>query len=195
MTDRVRLRVNGEVSDIPAEPLRSLGDVLGEELGLRSVRQPCGVGACGACTVLVANQPVKSCLQAAALVGDREVVTTESLPPDDPVLAAFAARNAFQCGYCVPGFVMSTRALLAADPAPTPEVVREGLAGNLCRCGSYSLILEAVLALVSAESTPDRGVAEDRLRRSRTARDDATTSPMSGSPASRTSPLEKPGTG
>jgi aerobic-type carbon monoxide dehydrogenase small subunit (CoxS/CutS family) len=110
------------------------------------------VGACGACTVLIGGRPVKSCLQAVGLVGDAEVTTVEGLAADDPVVTAFAAANAFQCGFCIPGFVMAARALLAADPAPDAERVREALAGNLCRCGSYSLILEAVLGLLPGAS-------------------------------------------
>jgi carbon-monoxide dehydrogenase small subunit len=159
MTQRFRLRVNDATADIVADPLSSLREALGEGLALRSVREPCGVGACGACTVLVGGRPVKSCLQAIGLIGDAEVRTAEGLAPDDPVVTAFAAANAFQCGFCIPGFVMATRALLAGDPAPSVERVREALAGNLCRCGSYSLILEAVLGLVPAASDPEPGVS------------------------------------
>jgi aerobic-type carbon monoxide dehydrogenase small subunit (CoxS/CutS family) len=152
VTERFRLRVNGRSVEVAADPLDSLRAALGEGLGLRSVREPCGVGACGACTVLVDGRPVRSCLQAVGLLGSSEVTTVEGLAPDDPVVVAFATANAFQCGFCTPGFVLSAKALLAADHAPEPGAVREALAGNLCRCGSYSLILEAVRGALSGSS-------------------------------------------
>ena len=154
MTESFRIRLNGATVYFSADPLDSLRRVLGDQLGLRSVREPCGVGACGACTVLVDGRPVKSCLQAVGLLGDADVTTVEGIPSDDRVVAAFAASNAFQCGFCIPGFVMAAEGLLAADPAPDVQGVREGLAGNLCRCGSYSLILEAVSGLLPDASGP-----------------------------------------
>lgn len=159
MTERFRLRVNGRRVEVAADPLDSLREALGERLALRSVREPCGVGACGACTVLVDGRPVRSCLQAVGLLADAEVMTVEGLAPDDPVVTAFAAANAFQCGFCTPGFVMSTKALLTTEPAPEPAAVPQALAGNLCRCGSYSLILEAVRAALSVSSEPGPDVS------------------------------------
>lgn len=147
MTDPIRLQVNGRSVDVAVDPLTPLRTVLGELLGLRSVRMPCGVGACGACTVLVDGRPVKGCLHPVGLAAGRTILTAEGLPPDDPVAAAFAARNAFQCGFCSPGFVMAVHGLLAEDRAPDDATVRAALTGNLCRCGSYPLILEAVREL------------------------------------------------
>jgi aerobic-type carbon monoxide dehydrogenase small subunit (CoxS/CutS family) len=144
MTERLELDVNGERRPIDDDPLTPLRTVLGQTLGLRSVREPCAVGACGACTVLVDRRPVKSCLRPVGLVGDGAITTAEGLSNDDRVLAAFVAHDAFQCGFCIPGFVMSVHALLAGELPAGPEAVREALAGNLCRCGSYTLILEAV---------------------------------------------------
>jgi len=157
VTQPFRIRVNGATVAVDADPLDSLSGVLGGQLALHSVREPCGLGACGACTVLVDGQPVRSCLRAVGLIGDAAVTTVEGLPSDDPVVTAFAASNAFQCAYCTPGFVMATIGLLAADPAPDLGGVREALAGNLCRCGSYSLILEAVSGLLprASETPPD----------------------------------------
>lgn len=152
MTQPFRIRVNGATVDVAADPLESLRGVLGGQLALHSVREPCGVGACGACTVLIDGRPVKSCLQAVGLVGEAEVTTVEGLPSDDPVVTAFAAANAFQCGFCTPGFVMATEGLLAGGQAPDLERAREALAGNLCRCGSYSLIVEAVSGLLADAS-------------------------------------------
>lgn len=167
MSGRGSLRVNGAAVDVAVDDdgLAPLSSALHDGLGLRSVREACGVGACGACSVLVDGRPVKACLQAVGLVGDAEVTTVEGLPPDDPVVAAFAARNAFQCGYCIPGFVIAVHGLLAAQPAPSEAEVRRALAGNLCRCGSYTLILEAVADVIAglppaAPATPPAEPAE-----------------------------------
>ena len=169
MTDQIVLRVNARTVEVAANPLTSLRQALGETLALRSVREPCGVGACGACTVLVNGRPVKSCLQAVGLVGDAEVLSVEGLPANDPVVAAFAASNAFQCGFCIPGFVMAARGLLESNPRPTAEAVRDALAGNLCRCGSYSLIVEAVMTLATGDPDP-RAHSTSGVRKGRTAR-------------------------
>jgi aerobic-type carbon monoxide dehydrogenase small subunit (CoxS/CutS family) len=147
VTDPIHLHVNGRAVDVPVDPLTPLRTVLGELLGLRSVRMPCGVGACGACTVLVDGRPVKCCLHPAGLAEGRTILTAEGLPLDDPVAAAFAAGSAFQCGFCSPGFVMAVHGLLGEVPAPDDAAVRVALTGNLCRCGSYPLILEAVRGL------------------------------------------------
>jgi nicotinate dehydrogenase subunit A len=154
MTERIDLNVNGVHRSIEADPLTPLRTVLGETLGLRSVREPCGVGACGACTVLVDEQPVKTCLRPVGLVGEGVITTAEGLASDDRVIRAFASRNAFQCGYCIPGFVMTVHALLAGPPLAGDEAVRSALAGNLCRCGSYTLILDAVEDLLR-DSSPE----------------------------------------
>jgi aerobic-type carbon monoxide dehydrogenase small subunit (CoxS/CutS family) len=126
--------------------MASLQRVLAEELGIRAVRAPCGVGACGACTVLLDGRPVRSCLQAVGLVQDRAVDTPAGLPADDPVVRAYVDAGAAQCGSCIPGFVLATRALLAEDPYPTDDAIRDHLAGQLCRCGTYARILDAARA-------------------------------------------------
>jgi aerobic-type carbon monoxide dehydrogenase small subunit (CoxS/CutS family) len=144
----IRLNVNGEAREGSAAD-RTLLHVLHEELGLSSVRYGCGVGACGACTVLLDGEPVSSCLVLAGQAQSHEVTTVEGVGSADrlhPVQEAFVAAGAFQCAYCTPGFILSTIALLAEHPTPTPDEVREYLAGNLCRCGSYPNILRAVLA-------------------------------------------------
>jgi aerobic-type carbon monoxide dehydrogenase small subunit (CoxS/CutS family) len=140
----VRLRVNGTGVDVDTDALTPLQEILRNELGLGSVRAPCGVGACGACTVLLDDEPVRSCLVPVGIVRGREVRTNEGLSDNDPVRAAFVAQHAYQCGYCIPGFVLSVTALLAHDPRPTPAAVEAGLAGNLCRCGSYAAIRRAI---------------------------------------------------
>ena len=147
----ITLTVNGAIHTLEAAPGARLLDVLREHLGLGGPREGCGIGACGACTVLLDGQPVSSCL---VLVGQAEghaITTVEGLAAPDGTLsrvqAAFIDHRAFQCSYCTPGFILAATALLADDPAPTDEAITEALAGNLCRCGSYRNIVEAVASL------------------------------------------------
>jgi aerobic-type carbon monoxide dehydrogenase small subunit (CoxS/CutS family) len=151
MNGPVQLTVNGRRVEVAVDPLTALRTVLGEVLGLRSVRQPCSVGVCGGCTVLVDGHPVKSCLHPVGLVVDRPITTSEGLPPNDAVQAAFVAAGAVQCGYCTPGFVMTIHGLLAGDGPLDDEGIHAGLTGNLCRCGTYCRILEAVRSLRSID--------------------------------------------
>ena len=149
-TVTLRLRVNGQEHEVSGPAGRTLLHVLREDLGLGGPREGCGIGVCGACTVLVDERPVSGCLLLAEQAVGRSVVTVEGLARDGqlhPVQEAFLRHHAFQCAYCTPGFVLSTVALLAEHPAPTDEEVREYLAGNLCRCGCYRTILEAVRSL------------------------------------------------
>ncbi|MCI0635215.1 MAG: (2Fe-2S)-binding protein [Actinobacteria bacterium] len=132
-----------------SRPHHTLLEVLRRELDLAGAREGCGVGMCGACTVLVDGRPVSSCLLLAPLATGRAITTIEGLAgPDgslDPVQQAFMDRNAFQCSYCTPGFVLTAKALLAENPSPTETEVEEYLSGNLCRCGCYREIVAAVL--------------------------------------------------
>lgn len=112
--------------------------------GHRSVRLTCGIGVCGACTVLIDGTPMSSCLVLTPAAAGSDITTAEGLNDDDPVASAFQRANAFQCGYCTPGFVLTARALLAEVSKPTDEEIREALAGNLCRCGSYLKIVQAI---------------------------------------------------
>ena len=150
----LRLQVNGEPRDLvlgrDVEPWMSLGHVLREHLGLTGLKLACAEGACGACTVLMDGKAVLSCLVLAVAAAGHEIVTIEGLGPDDPVVLAFAAQcepghgTALQCGYCTPGFVMTARALLLRNPRPSLDEVEEGLGGNICRCGCYAGIVQAV---------------------------------------------------
>jgi aerobic-type carbon monoxide dehydrogenase small subunit (CoxS/CutS family) len=149
---KLELRVNGGLHPIEARADESLLVVLRRELGLASVRETCGIGVCGACTVLVDGLPMSGCLLLAPLAQGREIQTVESLGGDDPVQRAFVETHAFQCGYCTPGMVLAARRLLEENPSPNEEDVRLGLAGNLCRCGSYVKIVEAVLLAAGKES-------------------------------------------
>ena len=155
---KLTLRVNGESREVESDdPDIPLLYVLRGDLGLTGTRFGCGLAQCGACTVLVGGRAVRSCIAPARSVVGQEVVTIEGLgSPErpDPVQAAFIAEQAAQCGYCTAGLVMSARALLARTPRPTEEQVREGLAGNLCRCGSHARVIRAVLRAAAATAIP-----------------------------------------
>jgi len=149
------LRVNGRdhslVEGRDFEAWMTLGHVLRERLGLTGLKLACGEGACGACTVIVDGRAVLSCLLLVVECGGREVLTVEGLGADDPVVRAFAEQcepgygTALQCGYCTPGFVMTARALLDHNPRPSRAEVVEALGSNICRCGCYAGIVQAVL--------------------------------------------------
>jgi carbon-monoxide dehydrogenase small subunit/isoquinoline 1-oxidoreductase alpha subunit/xanthine dehydrogenase YagT iron-sulfur-binding subunit len=157
------LRVNGRTHRVKARAHHTLLDVLRGQLKLFAVREGCGVGMCGACTVLIDGQPVSSCLTLAALAEGKDILTVEGLQGDDlslhPIQQAYIDHTAFQCSYCTPGFILSTKALLDENPNPTKADVREYLSGNLCRCGSYIKIMDAVLdardRLTALKRTPD----------------------------------------
>jgi aerobic-type carbon monoxide dehydrogenase small subunit (CoxS/CutS family) len=157
MTTRIlHLTVNGTHRSVAIEPHRPLLDVLREELDLTGTKECCAVGECGACTVIVDGRAVNSCLVLAIEVDGATVTTVEGLAPDPGRLSrlqdAFLERGAVQCGFCIPGMVVSAQCLLATNPSPTVEEVREGLSGNLCRCAGYNRIVDAVLA--AAQVTP-----------------------------------------
>jgi aerobic-type carbon monoxide dehydrogenase small subunit (CoxS/CutS family) len=119
--------------------------VLREDLGLTGTKIGCGEGHCGACTVLLDGEPVLSCITLAGAVGEREVTTIEGLR-DHPLVDSFVRADALQCGSCTPGQIVSASALVADDPEPTRDVIRHRMAGNLCRCGTYPKIEEAILS-------------------------------------------------
>jgi aerobic-type carbon monoxide dehydrogenase small subunit (CoxS/CutS family) len=140
----LELVLNGRPAALEADPGEMLLEVLRREAGLLSVRPTCGIGVCGACTVLLDGEPVSGCLLRAAQATGREVTTVEGIPAEHPVRRAFAAEHAFQCGYCTPGMVLTAARLLMETPDPTNEQISEGLGGNLCRCGCYVKIHAAV---------------------------------------------------
>jgi aerobic-type carbon monoxide dehydrogenase small subunit (CoxS/CutS family) len=149
----VELRVNGTAQRLAVEDDELLLDVLRRRLGCTSVREGCGVGACGACTVLVDGASISSCLMLAVRADGAEITTAEGLPPDDPVVAAFVAAGALQCGYCIPGFVLMATELLASNPSPDPGTIADHLGGNLCRCGTYLEIRNAIVAAASRKAS------------------------------------------
>jgi aerobic-type carbon monoxide dehydrogenase small subunit (CoxS/CutS family) len=139
----VELLLNGRHAELEAGSAETLLVTLRRE-GLLSVRATCGIGVCGACTVLLDGEPVSGCLLLTAQAAGREVTTVEGLAPDDPVPAAFAEERAFQCGYCTPGMVLTSSSLLRERPQPSDDEIAEALGGNLCRCGCYVKIADAV---------------------------------------------------
>jgi aerobic-type carbon monoxide dehydrogenase small subunit (CoxS/CutS family) len=141
---KIAFTVNGEPASVEARPDDMLIDVL-NGLGLTSVRETCGIGVCGACTVLLDGELVSGCLLLAPLAEGRAITTVEGLGGSDPVQRAFAETHAFQCGYCTPGMVLTAKRLLEENPKLSEGDVRLALAGNLCRCGCYVKIVEAVL--------------------------------------------------
>jgi carbon-monoxide dehydrogenase small subunit len=149
MKREIALRINGRDEKLEIDDADTLLEVLRDRFKLWSVRESCGVGACGSCTVLLGGKPVSSCFLLAARVAGREIVTLEGLSRDgklDPIQEAFVNERALQCAYCTPGFVLSVKALLNENPNPTDDEIKEYLCGNLCRCAGYADILRAVHA-------------------------------------------------
>ncbi|MBI2987775.1 MAG: (2Fe-2S)-binding protein [Deltaproteobacteria bacterium] len=148
----VTLKVNGETYDLVIAPYRTLLDVLREELQLTGSKKGCDVGDCGACTVLLDGKPVNACLVLAATVQDSDILTIEGLAQNGklhPLQEAFIKEGAVQCGFCIPGILMSLKALLDENPSPTGEEVKAAMAGNLCRCTGYSKMFKAVESATS----------------------------------------------
>jgi aerobic carbon-monoxide dehydrogenase small subunit len=149
MKREIALKVNGRDEKLGIDDADTLLDVLRDGLKLWSVREGCGVGVCGTCTVLVDGGPVSSCFLLAARAADHEITTLEGLNNGNalhPIQQAFVEERALQCAYCTPGFVLSVKALLDENPAPSDDEIREYLSGNLCRCAGYVDILRAVRA-------------------------------------------------
>lgn len=151
MTEPTRLTVNGAPVEAAIEARLTLADLLRDELGLTGTHLGCEHGVCGACTVLVDGEAVRSCLVLAVQVEGREVRTVEGLADGDglgPVQEAFWEAHGFQCGFCTPGFVMTTVALLEENPTADEAEIREALSGNICRCTGYESIVDGVLLAV-----------------------------------------------
>ena len=147
MKREITLRVNDRDETLVVEDADTLLDVLRDRLKLWSVRESCGVGACGSCTVLLDGRPVSACLLLAVRSTGREITTLEGLGDGQslhPIQEAFVSERALQCAYCTPGFVLSVKALLDEIPNPSDDEIREYLSGNLCRCAGYADILRAV---------------------------------------------------
>jgi carbon-monoxide dehydrogenase small subunit len=156
----IRLTVNGVLHEVAVPARRLLSDALRHDLGLTGTHVGCEHGVCGACTVLLDGQPVRSCLMLAVSAEDYEITTVEGLAEPDgslgPVQRAFKECHGLQCGFCTPGFLTTITAGLRENPAPTREEAREMIAGNLCRCTGYQNIVSAVLR-ASTSSTGEGG--------------------------------------
>ncbi len=141
----IRLRVNGEDREVKVEPRVTLLDALRNHLNLTGAKKVCDRGTCGACTVLVDGAPTYACSMLAIDAQGREIETVEALGPDHPMVQAFVEHDALQCGFCTPGFVVACTAFALRNPNCTVEDVNRALGGNICRCGTYAGIREAVV--------------------------------------------------
>ncbi len=145
---KIKFMLNGKLVEVETNPNVTLLDLLREELRITSVKRGCEIGECGACTVLLDGKPVNSCLILAPTVDGRNIVTVEGLVRDGelhPLQEAFIEEFALQCGYCTPGVLLTAKALLDINPKPTIQEIKEALSGNLCRCGAYQQIINAIL--------------------------------------------------
>jgi aerobic-type carbon monoxide dehydrogenase small subunit (CoxS/CutS family) len=141
----LELTINRGRYALESDPTRSLAEILREDVGLTGTKVACGEGHCGACTVLLDGVPTLSCITLAGTVGEREVTTIEGLR-DHPLVDAFVRADALQCGFCTPGQIVSASALVEQTAKPTRDEIRHWMAGNLCRCGAYPRIEEAIQA-------------------------------------------------
>jgi carbon-monoxide dehydrogenase small subunit len=149
----IRLRINGKEYRGRAEPRKTLADFIREDCGLTGTHLGCEHGVCGACTVLLEGDPVRSCLIFAVQAEGLDLMTVEGMAAGDrlhPIQEAFSEHHALQCGFCTPGFLLTTLAFLRDHPDPTETEIRHALAGNLCRCTGYQNIVEAVAAAAPA---------------------------------------------
>ena len=146
--------LNGSPVDVIVTPTETLLDVLREKLGVTGPKRGCDDGDCGTCTVLINGEPTRSCLTIALTVEGKEVLTVEGLSTDGelhPLQQAFYEHGAFQCGFCTPGMLMSAKALLDENPNPSRDEIRIYMSGNLCRCGSYEEIVDAIQAVAAGD--------------------------------------------
>lgn len=147
---QIRLVVNGKSYKISIPPWRTLLEVIREDLKLTGTKEGCGLGECGACTVIMDGRIVNSCLVLAAEADGEQITTIEGLTDGDklhPIQQAFVDHGGLQCGFCTPGMIMSAKALLDENPTPTEDEIKRGIAGNLCRCTGYTKIIESIKAV------------------------------------------------
>jgi carbon-monoxide dehydrogenase small subunit len=144
---QIKVTVNGILYELSVQPWETLLDVIREHLGLTGTKEGCGLGECGACTVIMDGKTVNSCLVLAVEADSRVITTIEGLANGDelhPIQEAFIKCGGLQCGFCTPGMIMSTKALLEENPSPEEEEIRKAIAGNFCRCTGYTKIIESV---------------------------------------------------
>jgi carbon-monoxide dehydrogenase small subunit len=146
---QITITVNGKSYELRVKPWATLLDCLRDDLGLTGTKEGCGLGECGACTVLMDGTSVNACLVMAPEADGKEIITIEGLAQGDtlhPIQAAFVKHGAIQCGFCTAGMVLAAKALLDENPDPTDEEIRRGIAGNFCRCTGYTKIFTAIRA-------------------------------------------------
>jgi aerobic-type carbon monoxide dehydrogenase small subunit (CoxS/CutS family) len=156
MSERVTLQINGTERSCPADPELSLLSMLREQFDLTGAKISCAEGSCGACTVLIDGEPVRACVTPASFVAGRHVLTIEGVAFGEqlhPLQQAFLDHDAFQCGYCTPGMIMSALGLLQQHTQPDREMIVEHMQGNICRCGVYSRIIDAIAQAAALQST------------------------------------------
>jgi len=154
MKKELKFKVNGQPYDIFIEPKKLLVEVLRDLIGLTGTKRGCNSSSCGACTVMLNGMSVKSCSVLALQANGAEVVTVEGLAKGNqlsPLQRAFLDHGSYQCGFCTPGMLMSSTALLTENPKPTKQQIKEGIDGNICRCTGYNSIIRAVTAVVKGE--------------------------------------------
>jgi len=157
MKHHIETKINGVSYHLEVEPHWTLLELLRRVMGLTGAKDSCGMGECGSCTVIMDGRTIYSCLTLAVRADGKEVLTIEGLAKGeelDPVQKAFIEHGAFQCGFCTPGMILSSKALLDENPSPNEEEIKRGISGNLCRCTGYNMIVEAI-----------RGVLEGRVKR------------------------------
>jgi carbon-monoxide dehydrogenase small subunit len=149
MKQLIELKVNGESYEVAVDTHRTLLEVLRESLGLTGAKEGCDLGDCGTCTVLIDGKPVLACLTLAVDSVEKEITTIEGLASEGklhPLQQNFVDHGAIQCGFCSPGMILSSKAMLDENPNPTEEEIKKGISGNLCRCTGYTKILESIAA-------------------------------------------------
>jgi len=149
MRQDITLKINGETYEVSVKPSETLLEVLRDKLGLTGAKEGCDTGKCGACTVLIEGKAIRSCLTLAIAARDKEITTIEGVADGEelhPIQQAFVEHGALQCGFCTPGMIMISKALLEQNPDPTEKEIREALVGNICRCTGYVKIVEAIQA-------------------------------------------------
>jgi carbon-monoxide dehydrogenase small subunit len=150
---RIKFILNGHSHELRVQPWRTLLEVIREDLKLTGTKEGCGQGECGSCTVMMDGKTVNSCLIPALEADNKEITTIEGLAEGDslhPIQEAFVNHSGMQCGFCTPGMIMSAKALLDSNPNPSEAEIREGIAGNFCRCTGYTKIVESISAAAEA---------------------------------------------
>ena len=160
MTEKIQFNLNGKPVDLTVDPSLTLMWVLRTNFGLTGTKFGCGLGFCGSCTVLMEDEPIRSCMLTVGDVGGSKIVTIEGLARNGslhPIQEAFMKHDALQCGYCTPGMIMASKALIDENPLPDKDMVKEALAGNLCRCTGYHGPVKAVLKAAASLGEDSNG--------------------------------------